>query len=278
MLITSFSAYSQRYLATADSLMSLTEYQLAALNYEKAYFFSQEKQTKCRALAGKIHALKQLKKFDQIWKRVLKANSNLPDNETTRTIRYEGALAAFLNHEFYQAQEFLDQIETPPQDTIFFVRKTWLNILVLNEQQKWNEASVLFSHLNSFLHLQDTTITYLYEHHPALLSVYKAQQWATFVPGAGQMYAHAVGEGIMATLLQMGTITWLVFELSHTAFLTAYFGAAPLFQKFYTGSIRRSTELARRYNTRQSNTFNTQIQQNIKLLLSGIQNNSIKKK
>lgn len=268
MLLTGILANSQNYHAQADTLMATKQYEQAALLYEKAFFFATNYHQKGKALYGKIQAQKNTRQYSAIWKRLLTISDENFVKNTTDSLYFEGALAALLANEPYQALLFIEAVAPNINDSVFFIKTKWLHLLILNELRQWEAAAEQLQKLEQYLPTTDNNEQALYSNQPHLLDAYKARQWARFVPGAGQMYAHAIGEGMVALMLQLGAVGWIVFEMSQTAFITAYFGGVPLFQKFYTGSIRRSAELVRRYNTTQSNAYNRHLQQKLNKIVN----------
>ncbi len=77
-----------------------------------------------------------------------------------------------------------------------------------------------------------------------------AKRLSTFIPGAGQMYAGHVGDGINAFLLNGANIYFIIYKLLKEEYGNAYLIYFFLFRRYYFGNIYYARKEAMEYNRR----------------------------
>jgi len=94
--------------------------------------------------------------------------------------------------------------------------------------------------------------------YPKFKKLKKAQTLSTFLPGAGQLYAGYLGEGLTNVSLQLAALAFTGYAFLSHYYLTAFIVGYGIFSKFYIGGINRleylvnkkNYELLRGYNHR----------------------------
>jgi allophanate hydrolase subunit 1 len=160
------------------------------------------------------------------------------------------------------------------KDSSYIASSTLLNVVVLNEQYKWQQAK---EKLNAFAKTDSSSNTKLFEHKkqiidsiysgkfiPKLKSVEKASKMSTFFPGLGQCYAKNYGEGISSFLAITVTAGAMVAGIIYQYYFTSIFVGNLLIGKFYLGGIKRAEFLTEKYNYKKSKKYNTFLKDQIK--------------
>jgi TM2 domain-containing membrane protein YozV len=99
-----------------------------------------------------------------------------------------------------------------------------------------------------------------------------AKWLSTLIPGAGQMYAGDVGDGINALLLNGANIYFVVYKLLQEEYGNAYLIYFFLFRRYYFGNIYHARKEAKDYNKR----INEQTADSLFNLLQAMESNQNK--
>lgn len=140
-------------------------------------------------------------------------------------------------------------------------KTTYLNILALNELGRWDEAyNLVKSH---YKNQELAEIEALYSELPSFKNESTAGWLATFIPGSGQIYAGATGEGLVSGGLQLASLGWMGYNFWKGYYVTGLLTGGGLFQTTYFASIERAQTIAEESNSRFSNSFNEELKQEI---------------
>lgn len=255
------------YFRHADSLFDANAYRLAALEYDRAGFITENPVIKAHALVRKAESLKRLRDYEGALMALSRINLEELSDTLTYTISYESALLNYLLSNFNEAELTLSQFMQTVADTSLSRNVLPLYALILNEQVKWQEANLKLEAFirempvnqvkkDSLNQLRQT----LYESkkYPKLKSVKKAQTLA-YIPGLGQMYAGYPGEGILNIAFQAGSIAFGGYSFINQYYLTTFLVGLPLFQKFYFGGRRRVKYLVEKKNYEMVSSYNRKL-------------------
>jgi hypothetical protein len=189
-------------------------------------------------------------------------------------VKYQCALMSYLNNDLVQAESFLQQLNYLVKDSSYISRSVLLNVIVLNEQYRWQQAKdKLYSQnktdsLNSsetFIHKKKIIDSiYNIKLIPKLKSVEKASKMSTFFPGLGQCYAKNYGEGISSFLAISVTAGAMVVGIIYQYYFTSIFAGNLLIGKFYLGGIKRAEFLTEKYNYKKTKKYNAFLKDQIK--------------
>jgi tetratricopeptide (TPR) repeat protein len=247
----------------ADSLFQREYYQNAQLEYERIVFLSDNPSGAQVALFKRGMCFKNLKEFQKAYNTLKRINYKFVPDSQTAIYRYNTALCAYLSGNYedviFQLASFNDN-----QLSEFSNNLLLLNILTLNEMQKWNEARGLAL---EYLRKQPTIknidscsaiINGMYNKSPQIRS-HKVANYLAVVPGLGQAYAGKPGEGIInfgcnAAFLGIG-----VYSVYYQYYLTGYFVGGIGLSKFYFGGHSRTDFLIDQLNYKRSKKFNQQV-------------------
>ncbi len=241
---------------------------VASIEFERALFY----ETDNRKIATcKYYKSLCYKKADDIPKALEELNGinlfNLSDS-LLFLIRYEGALCNYLNGDPNKAIWLIDEIRLSNPDTAGILNILPLNVLCLNSIRKWEDAHNLLNYLivNSDLTEQEKKkvseeVDEIYNDNklPKFKKPGKAENLSRFIPGSGQMYSGAVGEGSFNLLMNASILGFAAYEFYTRYYFTGYFVGLGLLNKTYNGGIRRAGIIAERRNQNTMNDFNLRI-------------------
>ncbi len=180
-------------------------------------------------------------------------------------IRYQQALCNYLNNNPGQALWNIGELRLHIPDSSKIIKIIPINILCLNATNKFDEAHSLW---NYFINNSDiesaskssikTEIDNLYKKRnlPRFHSPKKAENLSRFVPGSGQMYSGAIGEGTVNFLINASLLSFAAYEFYSEYYLTGYFVGLGLFNKTYHGGMHRAGLLAEQMNKEAITKFN----------------------
>lgn len=257
---TSNEALAQQYLKQAHQLFKNQQLSQAQLNYERVVFLSKSKPTQNEALLYKTYCHKQLKQFTQAQATIERAEV-LPNQDSVNyVLLYEAALTAYLAQEYKQSLKFIDILKTTIQDSNKVKRITFLEILALNETYQWDKAKKLCAqYIKENQVKQDVNELYGFVDKKPFKSIKKAKTLSWIFPGAGQMYAGAVGRGFSSSVLTLGALTFGVFSALNGYYVSAFFTGLGLGRTFYTGGRRHAAYQVQQRNLKKIAAYHQRI-------------------
>lgn len=143
-------------------------------------------------------------------------------------------------------------------DSIIMRDAILLQSICLNNLQKWDETRQIIANSNFFLTLPSKREVFdsLYNKVPKLKNPETARLLSHIIPGSGQIYSGAIGEGLFNFTLQASILALSGYGIYQQYYLTSYFSGLGLFQKFYFGGGERASYLAEQRNERKAKAFN----------------------
>lgn len=256
--------------AEADSLYTADEWQQARLAYERIVFTLNQsslsadsiQRLKNEALLKKTYAYKAEANFTEAQKTIERADvNNLPDSANF-LIRYETSLCAYLSGHYNEAYNYILQLKYFVKDTSLTQEVNFLEILALNELQRWEEAKKLCA-----AYIQKNNLNanvdelYAFLKNPKLRNPDKAVLLSTFMPGVGQIYAGYLFRGMVSATLQLACFSFGAYSIWQRYYLSGFFTGFVLLQVFYTGGIRYTRELVEKKNKERISSYNEQVKQ-----------------
>jgi hypothetical protein len=252
-------------LLVADSLMARQEYALAAAYYEKAIFDqNQASSDDFRILTNqilhkKIQCQKALRTFEDAWQTAQRFDLNESNDTLQFKLRYEGALCGYLSQRYNEAFGQIQQTHFYIQDSSLTASLDVLEILTLNELERWTESKAVFSRYVTRNQLK-VNVGELYEFlKKKPKNPDKAQLLSFLMPGLGQVYAGYPLEGLSSAGLQALALGFGVYHVLNKYYLIGFFTGAGLFQTFYFGGARRASMMAEETNRKRKARNNERI-------------------
>lgn len=253
-----------------DALRSYNEgkYFVASIEFERALFYETDNS---KIATCKYYKSLCYRKADEVSKALDELNGinlfNLPDS-LMLLIRYEGALCNYLIGDPEKAIWLLDELRLSNRDTSEILNILPLNVLCLNSIRKWEDAHNLLDYLivNSDITepekkklAEEIDEIYIDNKLPKFKKPSKAENLSRFIPGSGQVYSGAVGEGSFNFLMNASILGFAAYEFYTHYYFTGYFVGLGLLNKTYNGGIRRAGIIAERRNQKSMDDFNLRI-------------------
>ncbi|MEZ4901420.1 MAG: hypothetical protein R2822_06495 [Spirosomataceae bacterium] len=240
----------------ADSLYAQKAYNLAAVYYEKQLFdqnqiieAASDLQRKTNNLLyKKIQCQKALKNFEDAWQTAQRLDLNEPNDTIQAKLRYELTLCGYLAQRYNEADGQIQQARFYIQDTTLTVSLDVLEILTLNELDRFQESKLKFKQYATKNNL-DIDVDELYDFlKKKPKNPDKAQLLSFLMPGLGQAYAGFPKEALASAGLQALALGFGVYHLLNRYYIIGFFTGAGLFQSFYFGGARRAVIMAEETN------------------------------
>ena len=252
----------------ADSLFEKSEYRIASIEYERVFFLTSDFAVKTEALLRKAACLKQMQQFRKAEQSLNRANFAGLNDTLIYKLRFQSALCAYLGGNFNNAESQLIQIHYFLKDTILTMPSLLLYVLVLNELNRWDEAK---EKIVKWISLTDpppavkdsllNIISKIYhaDDYPKFKKLKNAQRLSSFLPGAGQLYAGYLGEGLANVSLQLAALAFTGYAFYFNYYITAFIVGYGIFSKFYIGGINRLEYLVNKKNYELLRGFNDRL-------------------
>lgn len=249
----------------ADNLFDAGEYFEASIEYDRLLFYSnsraasndyQYKKALCYSHLGEYsRALNELQTM------------YIPNSSDTlfALVAYQQALCSFLNNKPMDALWKIDEFLFQTRDTSTYLNFVPIKILCHNELKEYTKAKAAFEFLikkqignTEQQEALQASIDQLYldKSLPRIISVDKAEKLSRIIPGTGQMYSGAVGEGVVNFLIHASLLAFSAHQFYYKFYLTGYLGGLGFFSQMYTGGAQRARVLAARNNKNEKNAFN----------------------
>jgi hypothetical protein len=256
-------------LLVADSLFLRQEYALAAVYYEKAIFDQNQSVDSSKSiltsfetnqiLLKKIQCQKALRTFEDAWQTAQRFDLTEPNDTIQYQLRYEGALCGYLGQHYNEAYGQIQQTRFYIQDTSLTTPLDVLEILTLNELERWHESKAVFARYvaRNELKIEVEELYKFLKKKPK--NPEKAQLLSFLMPGLGQVYAGYPKEGLASAGLQALALSFGVYHVLNKYYLIGFFTGAGLFQTFYFGGARRASIMAEDTNRKRKALNNQKI-------------------
>lgn len=241
----------------ADSLKQAGNFEYAAIEYERNFFYGENSADRVHALIQKAECLKALNSFNKAEKCLMRVNySDIPDS-VYFTARYQTALCAYLAGNFSNAESQLIQLFAENKYTKSDYPVLPLYVFVLNELMKWEEAQKKCREWILAMPLDNNVRDSLYrivddlyraDRQPRLKKQGTAKILSSIIPGSGQAYAGFWGEGMANAFLQGTSLLLTAYGIYTGYYVTSAVITFGLFQKFYSGAIVRTDYLVQKKN------------------------------
>jgi len=253
------------YFSVALKIYSEGRYFEASIGFERAIFNENDSSRIDLYRYYKSLCYKRIADYDNALKELERIKIETKPDSLYLIFRYEQLLCSYLNQDLNQAMSLIDGIYKRFRDTISVLELLPLNILCLNACREWDNARTLWYYYidnsvasDSAKNCFNQEVSRLYEmkNLPKFYSAGRAGNLSTFLPGSGQIYSGAVLEGSFNLIINMALLYYAVNQLTGKYYLTGYFIGLKLFNKFYSGGIRRAESLANNKNEEELRIFN----------------------
>ena len=176
-------------------------------------------------------------------------------------VMHQTALCNYLDGHFQGAENDLLQMKIEIKDSSLTNRSLFLKILVLNEQEKWAEARILFTDYLKLNHIAPDS-AYLYDfidNKKTFKSRKTARVLSSILPGSGQIYAGKFWRGMTSLALQGAAVAFGIQSFQTGYYVSAVFAGLPIFSTLYEGGGRHAVFLVAQHNREQKEKINMTI-------------------
>ncbi len=263
-------AYQQHRFPLGDSLFGIGDYYLSAIEYERAYYLSDNQQVRMAANLGKVRALKQMGAFEKARNDIQRSLPFADDPSIRLKVLYEWVFCAYMAGIYNESLQAAQQIAFYFGDQKSKEVAGLLHALSLMQLERWTGlkdylegwtdmytvAARDASSIQEMQLLANTLIHELQENQrPRIKNPERARLYSTLIPGMGYVYAGAAGQGsvnMLSQALSLGTAALLAFNGYYISTFTIGLG---LFQSFYFGGIKQSGNLTTARNEKVMNGY-----------------------
>ncbi|MDC1221065.1 hypothetical protein N8Z47_00190 [Salibacteraceae bacterium] len=262
-----YSGKNSTEFRTADSLWNESNYQWAAIEYERICYQTFDNLTRTRALNSKAKCLIALENPKAAQKTLLRINYFALSDSLVFESRFMTGYTSYLIKDFEQSKSQLFLIEQF-LDTAYQVASAPLYALTLNELREWDKAeerlifwSVHNEHVLDTDSLQNVIYNnYAEKNHPKYRNPETATILSTIIPGTGQLYSGFVVDALFSVLmtsLGLGFAAVGIFVFKY--YVTGVVVGLGIFQRFWSAGAKRSSYLAEKRNYQRLRKYNTQL-------------------
>lgn len=244
----------------ADSIFNTGNYSLAAMEYERVYFLSENDSEKTEALLKKSYCYKGLSQYSNATSVLNRIELGSLSDSLMYTIRYEKALNSFLAGNYSQAELFLYEIHYYVNKTSLLKKCLFLEILTKNELMEWDEADSLFQ---QYLSLHNITIDSAELKalltRPKLINPSTTKIMSLIIPGSGQMMSGHIFRGLTSIVFEGGSAAFTYLSIKNGFYFSGLTTGIGMFQMFYLGGARYASHLAEKKNAEKISEHNKAI-------------------
>jgi len=247
-------------------------FKLAASEYERIFYDTDNANIKNIALIDKSFCYKQDKQFDNAAKTLKRIDFNKVNDSLYAVVYYEYALNTFLNGDYKETLLQLNEMKAKNIDTLkneYLI----LKILTLNELKKWDEANTTFNNyikINSII--VDPKIYNELLKKPRLKNEKFAKGISYLIPGFGQIYTGHWGRGLSSLFFNSAFIAYTYVSLINGFYFSGVFSGFSGFRMFWTGGASYAEYLAKQKNKESITKHNKKVKDFI--LLNNNKNNN----
>jgi tetratricopeptide (TPR) repeat protein len=208
--------------------------------------------------------LKEQKKYGKAIQTLNRINENDLSDSSKFRLYYEQAILNYLTNNYNEVELNLNKTKYFISDTTFHNKLTLLEILNLNNLQRWGESKVLL--ISELKNKSDSNIINEWYKQALSLKLKKvktAQTLQTFLPGTGHVYVGKTTHGIINAGLILSGLTWGAYNFYHGYYVTGVFTGFFISYVFYSGGIAYAINNVGKYNTMKINKINNDLNKKI---------------
>lgn len=217
-----------------------------AVECERAAYEAQTSAEANEALVRKAACYKQCGRFSEAASTLARVAMFALDGEMRREVMYERELAHYLAGECEAALSVMEEREALDIEGV--AGQDVLDVLVLNENSRWNEA-------RKRLEAISPEAAAIYDKAPKLKNS-RTAAILSFLPPLGHFYAGRIGEGLLSLGLNAAAVAFGVYNVLDGCWFTGWLGGGVALDYTYFGNQERTAFLVEKYNHDAVRTFN----------------------
>ena len=233
---------------------------------ERNYFFSTHIDQKINFLYLKSEIYFSKNFYEKAYYTLHRINiTEIKSDSLKAKILYKKTLNAYLFRQFDLVYLNINDYYSETDDTLFDKKINFLEILTLNEENKWNDA---FGIINKYyikyskdsLKYNILKTKYLEKNQPRLKNKHLSAKLGLFVPGGPYFYNGFINDGLLNVGLEVaglgiaGFYAFVVHQYIASVAIGLYF-----FNRFYNGAQRKSDFLVEKRNYIRTKAYNEEL-------------------
>lgn len=240
----------------------------AVLEYERIAFLTDSPAEKVLARIRKAEVLGQMYAYEKALKTLLSTPPMFIGDSLKAEYLKKTAFFAILNENFRLAEGQFKRLHFEIEDKSLYQDIILLEVTNQVQLKQFHQAdSLLVDHIQNQEFREAITDSLIAisnnlfsrENLPRIKNPEKAERLSTFIPGAGQMYAGYVMDGLQSIFFQLASLSVAAYFGYYGYYFTGYFGGLAVFQKFYFGGKTRAAYLARKRTKAEMADFNNDL-------------------
>lgn len=262
--------FDDRLFTIADSLFAYGDYYAAAIEYERAYFLSEDPLSRVVANLHKIQALKQLGEFAKAKNDIQRSLPHANEPSLRLQVLYEWAFCAYMAGDYSEALLATQQVNHYFEDQASRDKTKLIHALSIMQLEQWDSLIDFIDVWTSpyVFAAGDTTSEHDIrdivddlkqvldrDHRPDIRSPERARTYSAFVPGLGHLYAGETGKGGLNMLSQALSLGGASLLAINGYYISTFTVGLSLFQSFYFGGIKQAGRLTALRNERRLNEY-----------------------
>ena len=242
--------------AFSSEAQERTDWELKAVQYERAAFEAADAYDAAEALVSKAECYKQCGRYADAAATLARVGMYLLPPERRADVLYEKELCSYLAGDFEAAASYMEEAGdgTTP-------RRLLLDALVLGGCARWDESleksEVLMDLLydGADLEAADAGLAALFSRVPEFRTE-KQAVFRSFLPPLGHLYSGHLAEGLVSMGLNAAAFGWTLWQCISGNWVTGLLGGGIALNYTFMGGMERSAELAEQYNQDSMRGFN----------------------
>ncbi len=239
------------------------------LNYEKSIFeHSNNSDSLNKYLFEKAFYFKDQKKYKKAILTLQRINENDLLDSNKYNLYYQLAILNYITNNYNEVDLYVNKIKYFISDSSFQNKLVLLEILNLNNLQRWSEGKTLL--ISQLKNKNDSNLINDWYKEVLSLKLKKiktAQTLQTFSPGIGHIYIGKTMHGIVNAGLILSGLTWGAYNFYNEYYVTGVFTGFLISYVFYTGGIAYAIDNVDKYNTKRIKLLNNNLNNKIINLL-----------
>ena len=245
--------------AFSSKAQELSDWELKAVEYERAAWLAEDPAEAAEALAQKARCYRQCRRYDDAVATLGRISLYWLSPGSRDEVLYEKELCSYLAGDYEGAASYMDEAGEAQG-----ARRLLLDALVLGGCARWDESLARAEALVSLRYdgaeldaaLQERRALY------ADVPVPKTEEGAvlrSFFPPLGHLYTGHLSEGLVAAGLDAAAVGWIVWQCLGHNWITGLLGGGVALNATFMGGMERSVQLAEEYNRDAMRGFNDRL-------------------
>ena len=230
------------------------------MEYERSLFHGDHPDQHNLILLKKTYSLKAQSQYKAGYENLLRANLFDNSDSLNFLLRYELVINAYLAETYDIAYNQLQQLNHFVASEKLKFGVSFLEILILNEMQRWTEARdklIIYNDTRQANFNIDSLYNFIDK--PKIRDLKKNEVPLMLAPGLMQLREGKPLDAFFSATIRGSLIYLLIDQFSKNYFFSGSFSAAALYFVFYQGAVKHATELIKNRNAKKITSYNHRI-------------------